>query len=357
LFDRRFYHIIIAEDQNYKVEIYNYSKKQDVYSPKRETGKSNIGFDQELKGFEYRYFTFDYFYSFFYSKRYINNFNEKNEVFWSNYDVQFNDLKQNMKKLKFKNELSFLLIDYPNNLNNSKKSQAAKNIGISGIKKHKNNNNKEEKYISLIPLNKKDSEKTNNEIGELDELILNSNSKNSKYFLQDTDDNDLENDNLNRNFGFKKEDFILESATLLSKTTENNFNLNNAFENEKNNLMQIIENSDDIEFHSPEALRSPSSKMKKYNLIHLNCKNKNSSNVLNNDNLENKSSNKTRFDSYIIASNISTRDNLPFYARVKNCIKQVENYLTKYKGFNERFSSEIKYISDVDIEDKEILGN
>jgi len=362
------------------VEIYNYSKKQDIYSPKREAGKSHYLYDQELKGFEYRYFTYDYLYSFFFSKRYINNSNEKNEVFWSNYDVQFNDLRHNMRKLKFKNEINFLLIDYPNSLNKIKKPIENRNLVISPGKAKQNNQIytfTDEKCLSLNKMDSEKTDKTNNEelTSELDELSLDLKHRSKQFSIQQNqqENEDISDNNqcvnLRKNSILGKESLLYDNnnssstsiINLVNSGTNSSNKLNNINNNfkcvvdiEKNNLMNIIENeTEDNEVIITERTKSPNKRMKNYNLKKITIKNYPSvitNNPNNNTSLENQNqlNNKSLFETHLMASNISIRDNIPFHSRMKNCIEMVENYLSKYKNFTEKFSYEIRYLDEKD---------
>ncbi len=374
------------------MEIYNYSKKQDIYSPKRESGKSNFLFDQDLKGYEYRYFTYDYINSLFFSKRYINNYNEKNEVFWSNYDVQFNDLKQNIKKLNFENQLNFLLIDFAPSLYNSKKSNTNKNLNT----RNSFFMQKREEEKNSFTHTKKEGERSNNEdkenkiLTEIDETNLESGNK---YFSPQESEDFMDNNSYSKkNFALKKDENSLESNlgyipdnsysqdknNLFVKKKENdtssnsinNSNMNNvSIEvnlSDKINLLNIIDNVDNTDLNNNTFNMRISEKYRSSNKLEVkNFNLKNLSNIKNSlissnhkNNNENHGSNiKSRFDSTVMTSNLSSKDIIPFHIRVRNCIIMVENYLLKYKNFTEKFSNEITFLSDIEDTEKDNFCN
>src|SRR5690606_29247924 len=59
---------------------------------------------------------------------------EKNEIWWSKYDLQLNDLQKNLKTFRFPNELNFLIIDKNNNIVEMKRKKPSRSIKTAQIK-------------------------------------------------------------------------------------------------------------------------------------------------------------------------------------------------------------------------------
>jgi hypothetical protein len=106
MYDRRFYHVILVEDQNYKVTIYNYNNKVTKF-----TQLDNKYSIIQENDFDYNFFTYDYKSSVMSGKKISSILSEKNENWWSKYDLQLNDLQKNIKSFKFNNEINLLLYD------------------------------------------------------------------------------------------------------------------------------------------------------------------------------------------------------------------------------------------------------
>jgi hypothetical protein len=109
MYDRRFYHIILVEDQNYKVTIYNYNNKVTKFSQSAGLDSKN-NFVQE-NDFEYDFIVYDWEAGIFSGKKHLSMLSEKNENWWSKYDLQLNDLQKNLKSFKFNNEINFLIYE------------------------------------------------------------------------------------------------------------------------------------------------------------------------------------------------------------------------------------------------------
>jgi hypothetical protein len=118
MYDRRFYHVILVEDQNYKVTIYNYNNKVTKFT--QYDTKNNLIQDND---FEYNFFIYDYKSSIISGKKITSILSERNENWWSKYDLQLNDLQKNIKTFKFNNEINFLLYSKSNFLKFNDKSK------------------------------------------------------------------------------------------------------------------------------------------------------------------------------------------------------------------------------------------
>lgn len=300
-----------------------------------------------------------------------------------------------MKKLKFKNELNFLLLDFPHYSQNLKKASTNKiipnfffrNKALS-IKTEKSSEANDNLFCIPSNLVKFDSDKCE-EISELDEV--NAESK-SKYFFQDADDNSSNIDpkrislmknkfsnhnslisntvtnipeiNINDQFMLDKKVSFSENNNNLTNKINCNIsmkNLENNINDNENNLNSVHYNNDlsDTEIQNSDVLKSPMRKIRKGPNNYPNLRRKNKDNSV--------STNMSRYatESYTNLKNKNEISNLhkhsskeiqPFHIRIKNCIEMVENYLSKYKNFTEKFSKEIEYIQMSDIEKQDGLG-
>jgi hypothetical protein len=119
LFDRSFYHMILVEDLNYKVQIYNYSNKINKYAYNMNSGNTQSkddsirlsSMESDFNYLDYNFLVYDKKVKFLTGKRLNTKLGEKNEVFWQKYDIWLNDMQLNIKQIKFKNEMNFLILD------------------------------------------------------------------------------------------------------------------------------------------------------------------------------------------------------------------------------------------------------
>lgn len=119
LFDRSFYHLILVEDLNYKVQIYNYSNKINNYAYNLNSTNNQLkedsiklsSMESDFNYLDYNFFVYDNKINFLKGKRLNTKIGEKNEVFWQKYDIWLNDMQLNIKQIKFKNEMNFLILD------------------------------------------------------------------------------------------------------------------------------------------------------------------------------------------------------------------------------------------------------
>lgn len=304
LFDRRFYHIISVEDHNYKVKIYNYSNKINKYlhnSSRTDIPRISI---YESDFIEYSYFTYDYKYKIIQTKRLLLNPVEKNEVFWSKYDLQLNDMGKNIRNIKFKNELNFLVIDKMDEFVKRKKRITNKNTNATN---------------SIIAPHNTPSH-----------LITNSDNNTPTFNT---------------------------STSSLFNTTNNNINVNKPIINNNgpfSNSM-IDSNNVNLTYRTPQASIIDYNNFESYpNSPKLGCMDKHyntttgnfhatSSKTVDVANLHN--SNLITVNLNDIRSDSNTDENVPFVERVKQFVGNVDAYLGKYQKFSEKIYDKINNLA------------
>lgn len=82
-----------------------------LYSSNKLDFTRSLIHETESNSLDYKYFIYDSKAKLIQGKKLSLNSSEKNEVFWSKYDMQLNDLQNNIVHIKFKNEMRFVVID------------------------------------------------------------------------------------------------------------------------------------------------------------------------------------------------------------------------------------------------------
>ena len=254
-----------------------------------------------------------------------------------------NDLKDIMKEIIFKNELNFLLVDSP--IISSKKSLASKNLTNFSCKSV--SISKSEKIFDMQE-NKSFFASTDNERNIIENTEENSDNK-SKYFYNHEHERCSKSINKSKfkdlaeaeKLTLLKEDKTLYQNNYLKSSSNDTVNNSNNFENfDLGNISMINSDCPETELiYLDSSLRSPdinskrinsknSEFIKKHNL----CLSTLSSNTDNN-------TQKNRFDNLTMNSSIKETDIFP--NRIKKCLIMVEDYLTKYKNFQDKLFQEV----------------
>lgn len=269
-----------------------------------------------------------------------------------------------MKKLKFDNELNFLLLD---SANFKKTNSSNKTSNLSFKKKTVSNFNNlpnSEKNVENISKEKDEFEKNEENITQNTEVNLTENT-NYQEKISNVNNNNLESQN-------RLIEELKHNSNPISFISTNPYNINGIKSNSCNNInSSLFKNKSNV----LEEKNSSGKKMEinidddsKFSSKDSTPKNKQFISFKKNINSPNNSvSNITPNDSSNITSGFKQSENqglnfnkeiTVFNKRVKNCLSFIDNYLTKFIP-PKKFSSDLVYLPDIENDErtKFELGN